>query len=425
MKGSDRGKKKSYSLFYRIYRRIRYLRHIRRKKKSSYRQIKQQVHEEQRLLRENLREHVRQLREEERDKQKYERDRQKKEQEEIRSRLKRQSSLSEEIQKDETREVRLRKKREMALLKKKRRRLVRYALRIQARKVFRSIRDFRMSDISNYFWKNRQPIRNFIRIALNSTTLFLLSYLSMYLLTQGVTVLAANLFHYPTILYYHEVFFNISVEDWYHDSVKTIFSAGPLVALLAGIAGMILFNNRKESRGLFKLFFLWAFLHGISMFFGAMLVGTLFERGIGHVISWMYIMDTGKLLYSIISIFMLVMAGTVSIKPFLLSGNTYFRNMTRRNRRSFIWAQVVLPFTIGTGLLVMLRMPHFMFYETFVTLTISVSLVPLLTAYPAYPDLYFEEEQKTVFFDWRYFLALAVVILFYRGVLQFGISIPA
>jgi hypothetical protein len=214
------------------------------------------------------------------------------------------------------------------------------------------------------------------------------------------------------------------VEDWYHDSVKTIFSAGPIAALLTGITFMILYNGRKEKEGLFKLFFLWGFLHGISMFFGAMLIGTLFEKGIGHVISWMYIMDTGKVLYSIISIFMLVMAGMVSVKPFLISGNTYFQNLTRQNRRGFIWAQVIIPYLAGMVLLIALRWPRFMFYETFVSLTLFVCLLPVITAYSAYTDLYFEEDTKPANFSWRYFLILIAVLLFYRVGLNFGIAFP-
>jgi hypothetical protein len=286
------------------------------------------------------------------------------------------------------------------------------------------VRSFKFSHLIGYYRDNRHALNKYIRITLNSTVLFLLSYLSLFILTQAVTVLAAKLFHYPTVLYYYEVYFNISVEDWYHDSVKTIFSSGPIIALFTGISFMIIFNGRKESTGLFKLFFLWGFLHGISMFFGAMLVGTLFEKGIGHVISWMYIMDTGKVLYSIISIFMLVLAGLIVVKPFLISGNSYFPKMTKLNRRGFIWAQVIIPCMTGIALLIALRWPRFMFYETFISLTIFISLLPVVSTYSAYTDLYFEEDIKPASVSWNYFFILLAVILFYRVALSVGISIP-
>jgi hypothetical protein len=404
---------------------LRYLRHLKRKRKRLLREIKLKRIAEQKQMQEDLREHVRQLKIQEREKELYEKDRQRKEKEEVKLRLKEQESLREDIRKDEEAVGHERKQQEKALLKRKRRRLLKYLIRIQARNFIRSVRYYRPSDTVKYVRRNKEQIVRFLKVVMNSTVMFMFSYLTLFLLTQLMTVLAARLFHYPTILYYNEVYFNISVEDWYHDSVKTIFSAGPLAALFAGIVFMIVYNGRKEGAGLFKLFFLWGFLHGVSMFFGAMLVGTLFEKGIGHVISWMYIMDTGKVLYSIISIFMLVLAGLLATKPFLISANTYNKNLTRHNRRSFIWAQVILPYLLGTFLLMLLRMPVFMFYETFVTFTIALSLLPLVATYSAYTDLYFEEEEKKAYVDWRFFLMLVTLILIYRGVLNFGINIPA
>lgn len=424
MKGSETVRKKSYSLIYRIYRRIRFVRFLKKKRKRLIRQHRKEKVEEQKLLKQGLKEHVRRLREQERVKLRYEKDRWKKEQEEIRQRLREQSQLLGDIQKEESLDERQKRRKEKVLLRKKRRRLARYRFRLRMKALFQAVLTFRPSAIPAWLQSRAPVIGKYIRILLNSTTLFLLSYLSLYLLAQAMTILSAMLFHYPTTFYYWEIYFNISVEDWYHDSVRTIFSSGPVIAVLTGIVFMVVFNNMKEVTRLFKLFFLWGFLHGISMLFGAMLVGSLFESGIGHVISWMYIMDTGKVTYSIISIFMLSLAGLISIKPFLLSGNTYFNNMTRVNRRPFIWAQVILPYILGSIILIALRQPRFMFYETFVTLTMAISLIPVISAYPAYPDLYFDEDNKPVYFEWKYFLMLTAVILFYRGILNFGISFP-
>lgn len=380
MRGSDPvRKKKSYSLIYRIFRRLRYVRYLKRKRKTLIRQANLEKKREQKLMKENLKEHVRQIREEERNKLKFERDRQRQEQIEMRQSLKREP---------------------------------------------RAVFSFRPSDIYRSLSDNRAAVVQFVRIAVQSTIIFLISYFALYLLSQAATLVAARIFHYPTIVYYWEIYFNISVEDWFHDSVKTIYSSGPIIALITGISFMLIYHSRKEFIGLFKLFFLWGFLHGMSMFFGAMLVGTLFESGIGHVISWMYVMDTGKVLYSILSIFMLALVGMVSIKPFLISGNTYFNEMTRVNRRAFMWAQVFVPFLIGSVFLIALRTPRFMFYETFITLTLIIPLLPLMAAYPAYNDLFFDEEKREGSYDWKFFLILVAIVLFYRGILNFGISFP-
>jgi hypothetical protein len=388
------------------------------------RRIKKIKREEARKLHQNLREHVRQLKSEQRTKERFEREKLAKEHNEIKKRIREHASARKDILKHESKEDKEKRRAERKSYKRKRRRLFRYAARAQVKYFFREVRTFRPADIRDLFSDNKDRIARFIRILLNSTVLFLLSYLFIYLAAQAITVGAALLFHYPTIVYYYEVYFNIGIEDWYHDSVKTIYSAGPVFSLLISIASLIIYNRIKESVFLFKLFFLWCFLHGFSMFFGAILVGSLFETGIGHVISWMYVMDTGKLLYSIISLFMLVVAGMLVIRPFLISGNTYYQKVTQHNRRAFIWAQVILPYFIGVALLMALRLPRFMFYETFITFTMFISLLPVISAYPSIKELYFEEDVKPAFFEWKYFLILIAVLLLYRGVLNFGIPIP-
>jgi hypothetical protein len=407
---------------------MRFIRYSRRKKKEHARELLRLEKEEQLRLNREMKEHVRQLREDEKAKLRFEKEKQRKLEDEVRQRLREQAEVSVGIQKDENKIEIERKGREKAFQRRKRRRLYRYTVRITLKNFFKSLVSFRPGDISRLILelKAESPrIRKFMVIVVNSTTLFLLSYFALYFIVQAVTIVTAMMFNYPTILYYNKIYFNVGVEDWYHDSVKTIFSSGPLLAFLASLVFIILFSNKKEWTGIFKLFFLWGFLHGISMLFGAMLVGTLFSSGIGHVIEWMYVMDTGKVLYSIISIFMLVVAGFISIKPFLLSGNTYYQYLTRKNRKGFMWAQVIVPFLFGNLILVLLRLPSFMFYETFVTLTIAVSLIPVVSVYPAYRDLFFDEEKRNILIDWKYILMLFAVFVFYRGILNFGINFPA
>jgi hypothetical protein len=135
----------------------------------------------------------------------------------------------------------------------------------------------------------------------------------------------------------------------------------------------------------------------------------------------MYIMDTGRMLYSIISMFILIVAGWLVTKSFLISANSYYSELTSDNRSSFIAAQVFVPFIAGNILLILIRQPKFMFYETFTTLTMALCLFPVFAAYRGYQPLYFEEGTKTFRPAWTYFLVLAGILVFYRLVLAFGI----
>lgn len=310
-------------------------------------------------------------------------------------------------------------------LRRRRRRLLRYYLKLQRRNVIRSIRSLNIRTFRKRireFREQREQRRLSFVIFMNSLTLYLLSYLTLYLLHQFSTMLTAYFFDFPTILYYWEIYFNITTADWTPDAIKTIFTAGPAISLLAGIVFIIVYSNLKEYPYRFKIFFLWGFIHSMTFFFGALLVGTLFERGLGHTIGWLFIMDTGKVFYSILSIFILFIAGFILTRPFLFSANAYFTNLTRRNRPLFVHSQVSLPFIAGTAILILLREPRFMHYETFITFTAALVVLPVIATYRNYQDYYFEFEEKRTRFMWLAFLVTAILALGYRFGLSTGLN---
>lgn len=424
MSDSSHHKKRSYSSAYVIYRRMRYIRHrkktIKRIKKE---QIEKELQEKQQTEL-KVKEFHRSEKEQLKLKIKAQKVEEKRIREEIKAELEQRKILaSQEKSREEAVAVekkRLEQKEELKeqARKKQEDRTMRRAAR-EARSQARKQITFK-SRLSSF--KEKAPARRrYLLIIFNSTVFFLLSYFVLFFISQITTVIAASFFNYPVIVYYYEIYFNISPEAWYHDSVKTIFSSGPLIVFVIGIISLIVYHNIKESVISYKLFFLWGFLHGVNMLFGALLVGTLFETGVGHVISWMYIMDTGKVLYSIISIFLLVIAGLLATKPFLISANTYYNEINRTNRNAFIFAQVLIPYFAGNAFLIILRQPHFIFYDTFIAMALLVSIIPVLATYSTYNELYFEEEDKKPVIPWIGIGALVLAILIFRVVQAIGI----
>jgi hypothetical protein len=413
---------------YRIYRRLKFIRYKKKLLKKQKIAIKEQEKKEQREQLEHLREFRLSERKNRQIKQKAERE----EARRLRIELKKEISLREKQAKEEWNALTLedKKKQELAFLEEKKARKTarRQSIKTRRRNFSQLLSSFNYRNLKKRliaFRDNAPYRRRFYLISFNSTVLFLLSYFFLFLFSQAITVMAAQFFDYPTIVYYYEIYFNIGQESWYHDSVKTIFSSGPIVVFVIGITFLIIYSKIRETAGAFKLFFLWGFLHAVNMLFGALLIGTLFETGVGHVISWMYIMDTGKVLYSIISIFLLVIAGIIATKQFLVSGNTYYNEMNHFNRKSFILAQVLMPYLIGNALLLLIRQPRFVFYDSFIALTLIITLIPVLTTYQTYHDLYFEEDEKKPGIAWKAMLVLAFLVLIFRGLLSIGLHISA
>jgi hypothetical protein len=426
MSTQRQSKKRSYSSFYKIYRRIRFVRHRRKALNRKLAKLRRDKAREQVEIQSKLKEFHSEEEQKNRLKRNAEREETRKIKKELKNEL-REKKLDEQRELMElSRLEKLRVKEARKKEKEERKKIIRMEARSSTRNFYSFVRSLSLSTFRqkiNEFLGNSAQHKRFAIITFNSTTLYLLSYLAFFLLSQFITVIAASFFHYPVIVHYYEIYFNISPDAWYHDSVKTIFSSGPLINFVVGITFLIIYSNIRERTGAFKLFFLWGFLHAVNMLFGAMLIGTLFETGLGYVVSWMYIMDTGKVLYSIISIFLLVLAGLLTTRQFLISGNTYYNEINRSNRTSFIISQVFLPYVIGNAVLIILRQPRFIFYDSFIGFTMIVCILPVLFTYRSYNELYFEEDEKRPGIAWLTFIILSGVILLFRGVLGMGLHI--
>lgn len=68
---------------------------------------------------------------------------------------------------------------------------------------------------------------------INSTVAFLIAYLLVYIIFQLTTILTASYYQIETDWYYYKIgFLAVTMSPlWHFMSIKTIFSAGPLVSL--------------------------------------------------------------------------------------------------------------------------------------------------------------------------------------------------
>jgi hypothetical protein len=319
-----------------------------------------------------------------------------------------------------------------AEIKKRRRRLLRYFLKRQFMNfiVFLKTFDKRLSsglyNAASSFVRNKEKRNNYIKITLNSFSLFLLSYFVFYVISMLVIVWVARSFDYRTIMFYYKIYYNIDTGDWTADSVKILYSIAPLTGLFFGTVFLIIFSTFRNERGILKLFFLWGFIHGMIMFFGSLLMGTLLNKDFGWVISYLYFRDTGKMVFSIFSIFALVALGGFTAKSFLISGNTYLNYVDKSNKRFLLWSQVILPVILGTIVLVLIKIPNNFYFgsedeayfDVFKHTTIILFLIPLIIAFGSFNETYFDEDPRKIRYYWKSFL-LAIIIW---GSFRIGLS---
>jgi hypothetical protein len=418
-------RRKKYTVFYRIYRRIRYLNFVRKKRKLALRELKAEKRAEIKLARKKSREQLKKDILEDKKRSLLEKERLAKEIEQEKARLAKVEVEYRPLAEAERKKLLNKEKTNARFNRRRKRRLTRLLIRSSFKRFRQGLLSLNITNLKRWirdFRKRKEARRNLISIAVNSSSLFILSYLFVYIFALIITSLTGTLFEYSSTIYYYDIYFTIRGDQWYQDAVKVIYSSAPFACLFIGTLLLIIFSYIREDKGLYKMFFFWGFLHSYTMFFGGVLVGTIFGTGLGHAINWSYILDTGKMVYAIISIAVFILIGVLSSKSFLISANSYYNNLTGAVRSKFVWAQMVVPFLVGNIMMFIFRMPRLKTYYIFVAFTMILVIIPAWVSTKFYPNMYFHEDPVRIKVRWK----MVLLALGFYAILRIllGIGIP-
>jgi hypothetical protein len=263
--------------------------------------------------------------------------------------------------------------------------------------------------------------RSWLIIMVNSTALFLLAYFVVYLLTQFAVMIAAISFNIETVLYYFEIDFLIRSSEWVPDAIKVVYTTGPFVSLILALLSIIIYFNLSEETWKSRLFILWLFCHSFIHFFGEFLMGNLLGKGFGYVIMYLFFLDTPKMVMTLIDFVVILFTGLALSKLFLFSGNIYLNKLDKVNRMPFALSQFLLPFLLGTGLILLLKIPGISSLEICVDFSMLLLLMPVIFRARVSQDLFFEEEEKKIKPFWVILVATVIIAVLFRIILGVGI----
>jgi hypothetical protein len=418
--------KKKYSLHYRVYRKIRYLRYVSRLRKVE-RAARARSEKSLALVRKKL---AKDQRRSEKHADRLKRKQERQAIREIRQKLRSEQELefaeNREVYEEELRKRLDARKKSSKFRRYRRKRLARFYMKALFRNIFMSMKTLNPANlpkIYRYIKDNKINIREFAIISVQSSMMFVAAYFLILLIMMGTEALSGIFFNYSSILYYNNVLWLVKPEEWYQDSVQMIYASGPILCGILAVLFAIIFSYMYTEKILAKLFILWGLLHAFNAFFGALLIGSLFDRGIGYAILWSYISDTEKVIYSIVSILALFLLGVFTTRSFLISANIYYPQLNKNKHQAFIWAQVLLPFMLGNALIGLIMLPEVDWFIMVVALSLIITIIPIAIGYRFLPSLYFEEGRSTVKLKLRPLaIALAFIVL-YRIILGIGIKI--
>ncbi len=267
-------------------------------------------------------------------------------------------------------------------------------------------------------------VRNrFIALAANSTILYIISYLFIYVLNQFTSVVVGSHFGlYCKLFYYNILWPAPSSKLWSFDSVITTFISGPIFSLFLGSLLIILFFLIHEKNRMFRTFFLWGYLHAFNFFLSSFIAGAISDSGMGYALNWLYFSTVDKIIASILGTFILAFIGLASTNNFFKTAPLNFF-LSKQNRILFITFIVIIPWLIGSFIILLFKIPHNTPYETLL-------FVPLIFAFiPIFPNFNSKQssrakilnETKKIAVSWRLLVLLIIVVLTYRIGLGYGI----
>ena len=258
---------------------------------------------------------------------------------------------------------------------------------------------------------------------MNSFFMFMLAYLVVYLLNLFITAFTATLFDIPTVVYYDRVDFLIRGIDWTTDMVTGVFSVGVVAMFVLALLLLILYATVATETGILRLLVLWMIYHALTRFFGSIMVGALMGKEFGHVLLYMYVTDTPKVILSILVFVIMFTAGLLLFQLFLFSANTYFNDLRRSYRFRFLFNQFFIPFLLGNFFILLLKAPKFSYFDSSLNISGILIMIPLFVRSVSFHDMYFDEEPRTIRIRAQWIAVTIVFLVLFRIVFGIGVRL--
>ncbi|MAE07930.1 MAG: hypothetical protein CL661_04125 [Bacteroidetes bacterium] len=252
--------------------------------------------------------------------------------------------------------------------------------------------------------------KNFWIIASNSTASYVLAFLLIFYLNHVVKIILAGSYGYDLGFDWYNISYYIKPYEWTHDSVKLIYSSGPILIFIIGLISLIAFWSLVEEPARIKIFFMWLTLHAFNFFFGGLLIGNLFKKGVGHVFNWMYLTDTTKMIVALLGFLGLLGTAYIMSKPAAITANSYLNKLDERNFPFFVSSQLIVPFVFGTLFYLSFFLPRILFQEAYSWISLVLILIFIMGRISRMDTIYFDEEDRST--NLSLVIILVTVIIF-------------
>jgi hypothetical protein len=164
------------------------------------------------------------------------------------------------------------------------------------------------------------------------------------------------------------------------------------------------------------------------MFFGAFVAGVITNQGFGYVANWMFMGIVLKILFALLALGALTFIGYRITGQFLATSNSVSR-INKHNKDYFILAQGLIPWFVGSGILVLLKIPdkppqhqNIIVYDLIIMGSLVFMVLATFIKRDAKPAAAVNSKRRDKSkLSWLYILIAIFLIVFYRIALEPGL----
>ncbi|MEI6062770.1 MAG: hypothetical protein WCR72_18855 [Bacteroidota bacterium] len=271
--------------------------------------------------------------------------------------------------------------------------------------------------------------RKFMFGFLHSTAYFILAFMLIYMIYQVVTIAVASSYRIPIIWYYYQLKFPLYTYSplYTRSAMVFIFAIGPITSLMLALVFLRMYFSKNALVKRFQLFYLWGFICGCNMFFGAYIAGFFTRTEFIYTSEWLFmsnVFDIEEIVFTVVSFIMMLIIGRILTPLFLVSSGSVTL-ISPENRFFFIITQVIFPWIAGMIILLLITLPHFYIPLIIKTVTPGLVLLPALYLYDLlqYEDIHKSGMIQHNYFRWSIVIVLIAILFFYRVILSFGLKL--
>ncbi len=193
-------------------------------------------------------------------------------------------------------------------------------------------------------------------VIINSTAYFLIAYYLVVFSFNLFSMLIAHLLGFDVELFYYG--FTHSGKQWTFGDLILVFFVGNAFTILTAVLFEFLYRKQRRYIRNIKMLFLWIYLISITWFFGNIIVGAVFNFGIGTALRAYSIPFLLRVLLAMVAIFAMMYFGYRSRKHIRVSANLYYPKLSRRDTPVYYFNNIAMPMLIGLIIVVLLKIPH-------------------------------------------------------------------